>query len=77
MSNNNALKLWQEAINEYSTRNNTKYAIPKKNTDAYSEIKKIYDRKRGQVNKNETKKPETKSKSCSCRCACNCPKPKK
>lgn len=70
-----ALKLWQESISEYAKNTNSNYTIPKKGTTNYNEVKKIYDKKRGQVNKSNVN-PESKSKkSCKCRCSCNCPKP--
>lgn len=61
---NNGLKLWQESINEYCSRNNSKYTVPKKGTTNYAEIKKIYDKKRGNVNKKSNKK-------CKCQCPSN------
>ena len=66
---NNHLKLWQESINEYCLKNNSKYTIPKKGTTNYAEIKKIYVKKRGQVNK-----ASKSNKSCKCRCPCSCEK---
>lgn len=69
-----ALKLWQESINQYYTSKGTSYKVPKKGTDDYTAIKRIYDKKRG--GKTEEKKPETKTKkkNCECNYACSCEK---
>lgn len=75
---NNALKLWRESVNQYYTSKGQAYQIPKKNTEAYAEIKKIYERKKG--GKTEEEKGKTKCKNCKnyvCRCKCPYDKPPK
>ena len=72
------LKLWQEAVREYCDKNNKPYTIPKKQTQSYDEVKKIYEAKKNP--KTEEVKPKESKQKCKtckkCRCTCGYDKPK-
>jgi hypothetical protein len=64
-----ALELWRESVKQHYDSKNETYKIPKKGTDDYAKIKKIYDKKRG-----KTDKVIKTDKKCKCRCPCSCEK---
>jgi hypothetical protein len=65
-----ALELWRESVKQHYDSKNESYKIPRKDTEDYAKIKKIYDKKRG----NKADKDIKPSKKCKCRCPCKCEK---
>ena len=49
------IQLWTESIKEYCSKHDCKYKVPRKGTPMYTEVKKIYERKK-KSSKSKSKK---------------------
>lgn len=55
------LELWRETVSDYYKNKGKTFHVPKKGTDDYDKIKKIYDKRRGKA---------VKCKKCKKACCC-------